>query len=286
MFNIFGINPIKSYKQIVGLTIHNHRIGKKYKQVSNVDPALTYKNKYLHNRFNINISKPSALKKAIESLYNSLDIKTNQNTTYAIEFMITASPEFFKNKKEDFILEWANKQVDFMKKHFNDKLTMAVLHMDESTPHIHFLVTTEQRTEKKYKNQFGDFHKITNSLNSHFLDKKYIKYLLDSLEQHNIHYGLKRGVKGSETKHKRPAKYNEELFIENERLKIEIDKLNLNHNKLIEFSGKIINDYENILENLEDKSSKVLTNIEKIKSIKLKFNEIFYKPENKHKHKL
>ena len=41
--------------------------------------------------------------------------------------------------------EWAQKQLEFMKTEFGENVKVAVLHLDEKTPHLHFLLSTEKR---------------------------------------------------------------------------------------------------------------------------------------------
>ena len=59
---------------------------------------------------------------------------------------MTASPEFFKDKKREEIQTFFQTALDFIKQEQNpDTIISAVVHMDEKTPHMHlsFVPLTE-----------------------------------------------------------------------------------------------------------------------------------------------
>jgi hypothetical protein len=87
-----------------------------------------------------------------------------------------------------------------MQKEFGRQLKFAVLHLDEKTPHLHFLVSSEMKSEKKYRNRHGECHKTTWSLNSEKINPDYLSDLQSKFAIHNKIYGLRRGVKGSRRK--------------------------------------------------------------------------------------
>jgi hypothetical protein len=138
----------------------------------------------------------------MSEFYQSLGIQEKANNVLMLEFVATASPEFFKNKKPAEVEEWAKHQVDFFKKEFGDQVKMAVLHLDEKTPHLHFMIGTELNSVKKYKNQKGEFHKESWSINAKRYNPEFLVDLQDRYADHNKRFGLKRGVKGSMRKHK------------------------------------------------------------------------------------
>ena len=90
-------------------------------------------------------------------------------------------------------------------------MKVAVLHLDEKTPHLHFLLSTEKKTLKAYKNQHGSFSRETVSLNANRWNPDFLKGLHDRHAEHNAHYGLKRGKVGSEAVHKPVKDYYREL---------------------------------------------------------------------------
>ena len=85
---------------------------------------------------------------------------------FGTEFIISASPEFFDGLSDEKVAIWAEHQLKFMKKEFGDNLQVAVLHLDEKTPHLHFLLSCEEKSLKRYKNQKGEFFREEYSLNA------------------------------------------------------------------------------------------------------------------------
>ncbi len=88
-----------------------------------------------------------------------------------------------------------------MKQEFGENVRLAVLHLDEKTPHLHFLVSTEHKTVKRYKNQKGEFFKETYSLNAKRFNPQFLRELHTKHSEANKKFGLKRGIKGSLRKH-------------------------------------------------------------------------------------
>ena len=63
-----------------------------------------------------------------------------------VEALFTASPEFFKGKRQSEIREYFIEALKFMEEHQSkDTIISAVVHMDERTPHMHlcFVPLTE-----------------------------------------------------------------------------------------------------------------------------------------------
>ena len=66
-----------------------------------------------------------------------------------MEFVLTASPEFFTDDKKK--AEWASHQIDFIRKEWGDNCKLAVIHKDESTDHIHVIISTEETRHSDLK---------------------------------------------------------------------------------------------------------------------------------------
>ena len=78
-----------------------------------------------------------------------------------------------------------------------DALKLAVLHLDETTPHIHFFVTPEEEKLVTVKNRYGTTMKQKNVLNNNKHNPQFFTQLVDDLAKVNEKLGLKRGKKGS-----------------------------------------------------------------------------------------
>lgn len=153
------------------------------------------------NALNADTKKASDLQERLTKYYEQLGIKERKDNVLMMEFIVSASPEFFDGKDSAEVEKWAAHQVEFMKKEFGGQLKIAVLHLDEKTPHLHFMVGTEMETVKKYRNQKGEFHKKTWSLNAKRYNPEFLIGLHDRHAEWNKRYGLKRGVRGSMREH-------------------------------------------------------------------------------------
>ena len=197
MYAILRTKKLKNRSHITQASEHNLRL----RNQSNIDSGRSHLNKILFNPLGIDQNDASSFQKKLTEHYLSLGVKEKQNNSLAFESVATASPEFFKNKSELEINNWASDQIKFMKNEFGDQLKLAVLHLDEKTPHLHFFVSTEVESVKKYKNRYGICEKKTWSLNSEKINPEYLVELQTKFAQHNKKWGLIRGVKGSRLKH-------------------------------------------------------------------------------------
>lgn len=64
--------------------------------------------------------------------------KVRKDSVRAIEFILTASPEWFEKATKEQFEEWQKANVEWLKAKYGEpNLVSAVLHLDEQTPHIH-----------------------------------------------------------------------------------------------------------------------------------------------------
>jgi hypothetical protein len=195
--NILRTEKVKSRGQITQAAEHNFRL----REQANIDPAKSYLNKILVNSLDIDTSKASDLQEKLSVFYEGLGVKERSDNVLMMEFIVSASPEFFEGKTPKAVEAWAKHQVDFFEKKFPGQVKIAVLHLDEKTPHLHFMVGTEFESVKKYKNQKGEFFKKSWSLNAKRYDRQFLIDLHTEHAKHNEKFGLRRGVKGSMRKH-------------------------------------------------------------------------------------
>jgi len=112
---------------------HNHRLSEVEK--ININPA----QKHLNRSF-----LGDGAKDRIDAL---LPPKMRKDAVVSVETLLTASPEFFDGLEKDreklaknpVFLAWVDQSLGWAKKEFGSNLVDAVLHMDESSPHIHIL---------------------------------------------------------------------------------------------------------------------------------------------------
>ena len=195
--NILRTQKVKSRGQITQAAEHNFRL----RPQANIDVTRTPLNKILVNSLDVDFTKASDLQEKLSVFYQGLGIKERSDNVLMMEFIVSASPEFFENKTSAQVGEWANHQVDFFEKKFLGQVKIAVLHLDEKTPHLHFMVGTEHKSVKRYKNQKGEYFKETWSLNAKRYDKPFLIDLHTEHAKHNKKFGLRRGVRGSMRNH-------------------------------------------------------------------------------------
>lgn len=151
LFAILRTKKLKSKSKLTAAAEHNLRL----RTQANIDADRSHLNQILYNPLGIDSNDATSFQRKLSEHYSSLGIKIKAENTLAFEYAVTASPKFFEGKTTEQIGKWAYHQVEFMRKEFGDKLQFGVLHLDETTPHIHFFVSTEQRSIKKYKNRYA-----------------------------------------------------------------------------------------------------------------------------------
>lgn len=203
MYAVLRTKKIKSRYHLAGAVRHNLRL----RVQKNIDSSRSELNQILVNDFGIDCTSAAEFTAKLNEHYKSLGIKEKKNNVLAFEYFAIASPGFFKGKSIEEIGKWAADQVKFMRKEFGENLKFGVLHLDEKTPHIHFFVTTEQKSMKRYKNQKGEFFKETWSLNSRHINPEFLADLQTRFAENNRKWGLVRGQKGSKAKHQDAKEY-------------------------------------------------------------------------------
>lgn len=195
MFAIIRTKKIKDYGAFSRALQHNLR--KKY--AVNVD-----KKKAKNNIIYTNDIKNS---EELKAYYDGIGVKEKVNSVKAMEFVLTASPEFFENANSATLEKWKNEQVAFAKEKWGKNLKFLVLHNDEKSPHFHAMVSVEETKLHKYKNQKGEFFKEVTSLNARKYDRDYLTNLQTEYADKNKQFGLHRGLHGSKARHNELKEY-------------------------------------------------------------------------------
>lgn len=121
------------------------------------------------------------------------DHKIRKNAVVAIEYLLTASPEFFEHgatyQNSEKLRDWCSAQIDFLKeKHGERNILCMYLHMDEKTPHVEAYVMPFDQKGKLNSSEFLDGPKKLSELQTNYA-KSMAKF------------GLTRGVQGSPATH-------------------------------------------------------------------------------------
>lgn len=126
--------------------------------------------------------------------------KPRPDSVECIEFLMTASPEFFgdtESEKLNKALEFAEKAGEYMKKNEERglKFVKAVIHMDEKTPHIvAYAIPLDPNGKLNAKHHYGG-------------NKWRMAEHQDEFAEVMEPLGLERGIRGSQADHQTIQKY-------------------------------------------------------------------------------
>lgn len=162
-------------------------------ETPNADPARTDKNRLLIGTGSIDADVHQRIKDA--------GITPGKNSVLAVEFMLTASPEYFEGegfgdwdqKKTDAFIDASRK---FMHDKYGDNVVSLAVHLDEKTPHlVGHVVPINPKT-----NRLSAKATITGG-------REMLRKLQDDFAESVQHLGLERGMKGSKAEHKSIKKW-------------------------------------------------------------------------------
>lgn len=141
--------------------------------------------------------------------------KQNESTV-AMEIVLSASPEYFRNNPEERgtydakkTIAWCEANTQFLKSKFGDNLVRLDLHMDEATPHFHAIVTPiktkkrkKRRTKQQIKNNEPAKIEVKQVLDaSSMFNKQALIQLQTDAAQAVENLGIERGNRGSDATH-------------------------------------------------------------------------------------
>lgn len=200
----------------------------------NTDPSRTHLNREL-------IPFPDGVQSRTEAIQHRLDTanlkrKIGKNQVRAIRALLTGSPEDMKRiQAEGRLDEWCNDNLKWLRDTYGkENVVSAVLHMDETTPHIHAtlipIVTGERRKAKteqpdgkrKYKKKDATANRLCAD---DVMTRVNLKAYQDTYAQSMQAYGLKRGIEGSEAKHITTSQYYRDLLNQSESIQENINVL-------------------------------------------------------------
>ncbi len=199
----------------------------------NADPERTCLNREL-------IEFPEGVRNRTQAIQHRLENaglqrKIGKNQIRAIRILLTGSNEDMKRIEADGKLdEWCNDNLRWLCETYGkENIVSAVLHLDESTPHIHAtlvpIVTTERRkkkSEEQVKKQYRKKNPNAPRLSADdVMTRSKLKKYQDTYALTMSKFGLQRGIDGSEARHISTSQYYRELFAINEDLKENIDNL-------------------------------------------------------------
>lgn len=201
MYAILRTKRIKDNNKFSQMCSHNLRDGKNPEE--NIDKSKSNQNEILIDEFDLENVKEfgGSYSQKIDDYYNKLGVKQRKNSVKCLEFVLTASPEFFEKATQKEKENWKKHQLNFARKEFGKNLKLMVLHNDESNMHFHLAVSVEETKTVKFKNRYGEGEKTAVSLNAKRFNRSYLIDLHTRYASHNKPFGLVRGVEKSKATH-------------------------------------------------------------------------------------
>ena len=154
----YAILRFAKYKgpEIGRIEAHDERTKEKYASNPDADTS--------RSRLNFHLVKPKRSYRAeAEKQIAEAGCRARKDSVRVVETLITASPEFFANKKPKEVKEFFAHALEFIqKKQAPETIISAVVHMDEKTPHMHlcFVPLTEDK-RLSAKDIIGNKKKLT-----------------------------------------------------------------------------------------------------------------------------
>lgn len=140
-------------------------------------------------------------------IVDSLPAKYRKDAVRCIEFLVTASPESMQKMNKSKQDEFFKMSLEHIKKKFgNDNVKFAVIHRDETTPHMSVYVVPLVNEKLNAKNFLGGREKLR-KLQDDFHNDVFSKFQLE------------RGVKNSKARHIEVGKFYKALNQKMERPK-------------------------------------------------------------------
>ena len=196
-YAIMRCAKIKSFGRLAGNFGHCFR----ERETQNADPART--------SHNVHFFAQSA-EEAMTRTKLMMPEKIRKNGVLGIEYLMTASPEFWHKATEAQKKAFFEKSVDWLaEKYGREHIVTATVHTDETTPHLTAIVIPIDSKGKLNARSF-----IGGTRDALSRDQ-------DSYAEAVADLGLVRGIRGSKAKHKEISQWYEELH--------ETDKIKLNH---------------------------------------------------------
>ena len=135
-------------------------------------------------------------------------IESGKNaSTIAIEMVLSASPEYFRDDPLDTgvfdqkkMEVWRDANLVFLKNKYGDNLVRVDLHLDESTPHMHAIITPLVQKERKVRGK-NEYRKVNVLDAKNMFNRKALVELQSEAAQAVSHLNIERGLRYSKAKH-------------------------------------------------------------------------------------
>ena len=182
-FAILRTKKLKTFANIKASSNHVHRVN----NTPNANPELTANNRILVGSNDLENDVKAYLQANITAKNPDGTYKVRKDNVLCTEHVLTASPEFFKDGNTKKLRAWVNKNIEFLKEKHGSNLVHAVLHLDETTPHIHAYTVPILDGKLNQKHFTGTKAKMRQMQSDYALKM--------------APFGLQRGISGSRATH-------------------------------------------------------------------------------------
>ncbi len=186
-FAILRIAKLKSWGSIASSAGHTYRT----RETPNADPSRASQNV-------VGIGTRGDVLGDVRRRVEAVTSKPRSNAVLAIEVLLTASPEHFEGKSDQDVIRWAKANANWLRDRFGkDNVVHAVLHRDESTPHLVAYVVPEVAGRLNSRPLIGSPQLMTE------MQTDYAAAMAQ--------FGLERGLQGSKARHQTIRAYYSRL---------------------------------------------------------------------------
>lgn len=206
-YAIFRSKPIKSTNALAGIGAHDNREKEKYKSNPDIDQTRSHENielvpcdkKYVEKFYEITAPYKEEWDERMkterpERKRTFTKMVNDGKNVVADELILTASHNFFNDMSREDITKWGNKCMDFVYKDIGynkNQIISAIIHMDETTPHLHVVAVPLIKRFDKRSNK----ERYTLSKKTYIHDKIHLSELQDKYHKRMVDngYDLLRG---------------------------------------------------------------------------------------------
>lgn len=144
----------------------------------------------------------------LERKLKATQAKRRSDSVLAMEIVLSASPEYFRpgaaasaqEYEHKRMMEWARASMSYAREKWMDNILTIDIHLDESTPHLHIIVTPIAQKERKKRGRDEYYTQNVLDANSLF-GRAALSQLQDEYASCLEHLGIQRGIRGSKATH-------------------------------------------------------------------------------------
>ncbi|MHA2814994.1 MobV family relaxase [Vibrio campbellii] len=263
MKTVLRFEKLKSYESIRLSNAHVQR----YINTPNADNNI--KNYILYGSKNVF--------KDVKTKIEASGLKPRKNSVLCMEAVLSLSPEFFEEEKNERIKLFAKQAKEFLKERYGNNLVGCYLHLDEQTPHIHaYVVPMTQDGRLSARDMFNK--ETLKEFQEYYCNK------MNEIEGFDFSY-----KKGSKAQHKDIKEfYTEinnvsELKKENDSLKDKIKNLEIEVEDKIDENYRLQGKIEKMEKTFLEQSEQIEKLISLVSKLKDKIKKIISKKKRKEK---